>query len=345
MSGQDIRRAGGGWQERVKIILLFVTLEVAVLSVEWAHWINPQPHLTLVLAGAVLAGWLLARSRIHGWLALIAALAAGAAVTLLQGGYLLPASPRFAGLTAALQSWWQAGGAAPDAVIITFGVFLTVLTWMIGYISTWYLVRKGNACIGAGLGAVVVLVNLSNLPGSYYAFFGAYFLAGAWLVAWCRLAGKPYLAGKVQRFSRRFLASAGASLLCLVVLAGALAWEVPAPRVSGLQTALAAQMPWKRDIEDSRLNVFASVPSKQPIDVAASHDELEFGTVWHENDRINFVVDSPHPAYWRVHVYDTYSAAGWSESEVSDVMLEKGASWGTPARRRRTRSTIASPRT
>lgn len=328
MSGQNVKRAESAWPERVKVILLFVTLEVAVLSVEWARWISPQPYLTLVLVGSVLAGWLLARSRLPGWLTHILALSAGAAVTLLQGCYLLSAPPRFEGLMAAFRSWWQAGGAAPEAVMITFGVFLTVLTWLIGYVATWYLVRKGNPWVGAALGAVVVLVNLSNLPGSYYPFFVAYFLAGALLVAWCRLSARTWPAGRDRPDTRRVMKYTGVSLLCLAVLAGALAWEVPEPRVSGLQTALAAQMLWKRDIEDSRLNVFASVPAKQPIDVAATHDELEFGPVWHESDRVSFIVDSPHPAYWRVHIYDVYGAAGWSDSEVSDSVLEKNTAWG-----------------
>ena len=329
MSGINIRRAVGGWREWVRVGLLFITLEVAVLSVEWAHWINPGPHLTLVLAVSVLAGWQLARGRLRGWLAHVISLSAGAAMTLWQGSYLLSAPPRLTGLISALRSWWQAGGAAPAAVIITFGVFLIILTWIVGYISAWYLVRKGNAWVGVALGAVIVLVNLSNLPGSYYFFFGGYFLAAALLVAWCRLYGLQLRrAGLSGANARRVLAYSSVTLLCLVVLAGALAWVVPAPRVSGLQTALAAQMLWKRDIEDSRLNVFASVPSKQPFDVGAGYGELDFGPVWHENDRVNFVVSSPLPAYWRAHVYDTYNASGWSDSQVSAAMLEKGTAWG-----------------
>jgi transglutaminase-like putative cysteine protease len=323
------------WPDWTRVILLFLTLEVAVLSVELAHWIKPQPSLTLVLAVAVLAGFVLASRRIPGWLSHVAALFVGAAVSLWQGFFLVPAQPmaaRFEGLLAALRSW-QAGGAASESAMITFGVFLVVLTWLIGYVATWCLLRRGNAWVGPALGAVIVLVNLSNLPDGLhiFLFFGGYFLASALLIAWNRLAGRLQPVGAVRRYGRRLLVYVGTSLLCLVVLAGALAWVVPAPRVPGLQTALAARMLWKEDIEGSNLNVFASVPSKQPINTGASLDKIEFGLAWHASEKINFIVNSPRPSYWRVHVYDVYGADGWSNSPVSDQILDEDTAWGDEA--------------
>ncbi len=316
------------WPEIGRVVLLFVALEVAVYSIERVEWITPQPYLTLVLILSILASWRLAVSRIPGCLSHTVVLFLGAVVTLWQGIYLLPAGNRFEGLITALQSWWQAGGAAPDAVKITFGVFLILLTWIIGYISTWVLLRKGNAWIGLALGFIVVLVNLSNLPDSYYPFLVAYFLAGAMLVAWNHVSGRFAFSGAIRRLARLVLVYTGIALLCLVVLAGTLAWIVPVPRLPGLQTAVAVRTLWARDIEGSRLNVFASVPSKQPINTAANLDEINFGKVWHKSDEINFIVNSPRPAYWRIQVYDTYGASGWSNAPVRDNMLNRDATWG-----------------
>jgi transglutaminase-like putative cysteine protease len=308
---------------------------MAVSGIEWAHWITPQPWLTLVLVMAVAAGWGLAGRRFSGWQSHAAAFFTGAVIAFWQALILMPSQPlgtRLESMVAALRSFWQAGGASPESVTVTFGVFLVALTWIAGYVSAWYLVRKRNPWPGAAMGALVVLVNLSNLPDSFgaFLFFGGYFLLSASLIAWCRLAGRPDPAGALRRYTRRVLVYAGTSLLCLVVLGSSLAWMVPAPRLSDLQTALAARMPWKQDIESSRLNVFAAVPSKQPISSAANLDEIDFGPLWHESDTIAYTVESPSPAYWRVHVFDTYGAAGWSNSQVSDYPLDGRTAWGDP---------------
>jgi hypothetical protein len=333
---KDLKAWPGRWHAWVTVTLLFAALEVAVFSVEQADWIKPQPFLTLVLAAAVLAGWRLAASRVPGWLSHIIAIFAGAAVTLVQGMYILPSLPvdgRFAGLMAALSSWWQAGGADPATMMVPFGVLMIVLTWAIGYIAAWSLLRRGNAWTGLALGLVVLLVNLSNLPAGYYPFFGAYFLAGAMLIAWNRLSRQLYFEGAARRYARRVLAYTGVSLLCLMVLAGALAWVVPAPHLPGLQTEVAARTLWKKDLEGSHFNVFASVPAKQAINTAANLGEIDFGTAWPLGDKINFIVASPRPAYWRIQVYDTYDASGWSNRPVSDFMLDEDETWGGLAKR------------
>ena len=54
------------WRAVINLILLFFTLEIAVLSVEGARWITPQPSLTLTLVLSVLAAAWLSRKRLPG---------------------------------------------------------------------------------------------------------------------------------------------------------------------------------------------------------------------------------------------------------------------------------------
>ncbi len=91
MSSASLKSWLGNWQEWGTIILLFLTLEIVVRSLEQAQWITPQPSLTLVLALAVLTGWLLCQSRLPGTATYPLALLLGAAVTLWQASNLLPA--------------------------------------------------------------------------------------------------------------------------------------------------------------------------------------------------------------------------------------------------------------
>ncbi|MBI2288601.1 MAG: hypothetical protein HYU83_06485, partial [Chloroflexi bacterium] len=55
----------GSGPEWVSVLLVFLTLAIALRSVEQAQWITPQPSLTLVLSLAILTGWLLVKTRVH----------------------------------------------------------------------------------------------------------------------------------------------------------------------------------------------------------------------------------------------------------------------------------------
>jgi hypothetical protein len=316
------------WRAVINIVLLFLTLEIAVLSVERARWINPQPSLTLTLFISVLAAWWLARRRLPGVVIHIAAVLAGGLVTIWQVHNLLTEPgivSRLSQLMTALQSWWQAADTVPAGTEgLSFAIFLVVLTWLIGYISTWFLVRRRNAWVGVSLGALVILVNLSNLTDGYYFYLGLYFLAAVLLLAHVRMIRHPSPEG----YGRRGWAYIGAVLLCIVVIASSIARFTPELRIPKLQTLIATRMLWKQDIEESPLNIFNAVPSKQPLSTSGTHREQAFEEEWHQGDKIDFIVRSERPSYWRVHVYDVYTAQGWENSPASDYFLDEKATWG-----------------
>jgi transglutaminase-like putative cysteine protease len=292
----------GDWHTWLNAVLLFVVLEIAVLSLEQARWLQSLPSLTLVLVLSVLAVWLLARTRLSGFFLHPAALAVGALITygLLHG---------------------RLAGQGTDY----FAVFLVYLVWVVGYISTWFFLRRKNAWVAVCLGALVILVNLSNLPDRYYYFFALYFIAAVLLIVRMRLAGRYSLPERAVERKGRGLYYFLVSLLCLVLLAVTVAWLTPEARIPQLQTAIATRILWKRDIENSPFNIFAVVPSKQPLVTSSMIQELPFENTWHYGDRIDFVVRSELPAYWQVHVYDAYTSQGWTNRPGVEYLLEKGA--------------------
>ena len=150
--GKKLKDWSLNWPGWLNIVLLFIVLEIAVLSIERTRWIYPQPSLTLVLFLSLLSTFLLSKSRVQKTLAHIIIILIGAAV-----------------------SFWQATSSVmPGSSTIYFALFLSVLTWSIGYISTWFILRRHNAWMAVLLGAVVILVNLSNLPETNYVLFGLY---------------------------------------------------------------------------------------------------------------------------------------------------------------------------
>ena len=328
----DFRTRLRRWQTWLNIGLLWVTLEIAVLSIERAHWINPQPSLTLVLSLAVAVSGLLVWSRLPGLVSHLLGLVAGGLVTAWQVYLTLPKATGAAGLTQLLEvirnSWQPAASPLPGAETAGFVLFIVFLTWVVGYAATWYLLRRQNAWVGACLGTVVVLVNLSNLPSRYFFFFGLYFFAAIFLIVQTRIARWQHLSLPGSSYPRRFWMYLTVSLLCTVIVAGSIAWVMPQARISQLQTMIAARTLWKRNIEESSLNFFSTVPSKQPLSTTNTLQDLEFGEGWHRGDQVDFIVRSDQPSYWQVHVYDTYTANGWENSAVSDYVLGQGEPLG-----------------
>ncbi len=292
-----------GWQAWVNLALLFLVLEIAVLSIEQARWITPQPSLTLVLILSLATAWLFIWKRLPGIVAHIAALIIGGGIT----------------------AWQAYQLSIPE--VRPFATFLVILTWLMGYTSAWWLMRRRNAWVAACLGAVVVLVNLSNLPENYYYFFGLYFIAAVFLITWNRMVKRRYLAGRIAGSARRGLVYLVTSLLCMVIVASLVARIIPEMRIPQLQTLVATKMLWKKDVERSSFNFFAAVPAKQPMNTNTTLRDLPFKNTWNDEDRINFLVKSPEPLYWRVGVYDTYTSRGWTNRPTSDYVLEEDESW------------------
>lgn len=293
----------GDRQVWVSIILLFLVLEIIVLSLERARWITPQPSLTVPLVISVVLAWLLASSRLPGVLTHFIAFTVGAGLTALQTFSL------FASETMA------------------FAVFLSFLIWLMGYFSMWYLIRRRNPWIAVCLGTVVIIINLSNLPEDYYYFFGLYFTAVIFLIVWMRMVKQNNVSGHTIGFSKRSLIYLSSILLCIIVVGVTLARVVPEMRIPQVQTFVASNMLWKQDLEDSFFNLFAKVPSKEALNTSLTRQDLEFGKVWKEEERIDFIIDSPKSSYWRIKVYDTYTSRGWANHPVSDSLLAKGESW------------------
>jgi transglutaminase-like putative cysteine protease len=316
----------GDWRSWINIVLLFVTLEVAVLSLERARWLQSLPSLTLVLILSMLVVWLLARTRLPGFLL--------HPITLLTG---------------ALLAYGLLHGRLAGEGTDYFAIFLIYLVWAIGYISTWFFLRRKNAWVAVCLGALIILVNLSNLPGQYYYFFGLYFVAAVFLIVLTRLAGRQALPERGIEPKGRGLFYFLSSLLCVVVLAVTVSWITPEARIPPLQTMIATRMLWKQDIEKSPFNIFAVVPSKQPLVTSSMYQELPFESTWHQGDRIDFVVSSEQPAYWLVHVYDTYTSQGWTNRPGVEQLLGSGSRWSgttlTPDSRKLTYKVVTGMKT
>ncbi len=320
----------GSWPDWAVIIILFVALEIAVRSVEQAQWITPQPSLTVVLALSVMTCWLLGKSRLPGRVIHPLALIIGAAVTMWQASKLLPPldiASRVNQLAVALQSWWQTiSTSKPSEGTIHFAIFLIFSTWIIGYISTWFISRRQNAWVAVSLGAVTILVNLSNLPEQYYTSFLLYVLTALLLVGMTNLAKHHHWFKEYgTSYPNRVIICFMASLLCLSILAISAAWLTPEVRVERLETLASTKTLWRKNVEKYFMNFLAAVPAKQPFLKSGEQSTLVLGdSSFDQGSTLQFIVFSERPYYLRTRMHDIYTSSGWTSSNATEHMHKQG---------------------
>ena len=293
-------------QRWLSVLLLFIVLEIAVLSIERAQWITPQPLLSLVLVMSMAATWLIdARARIHSALKHTAILLIGGIVTLWQA--------------TSVYSFGQA--------TIYFAIFVVFLVWLMGYISTWYFIKKQNAWTAVILGALAILVNLSNLPGSYYYFFIFYFMAAITFVIQNRISRHDYQTASSPANHRRGLRYFITAIASVSILAITLSWAIPVVKAPSLEDWVARNTLWSKNLEKSSFNFFTYVMAKQPRATSSARRVLGLGSGWHQDDTIHFIVESERPAYWQVYVYDEYTSHGWLNSPLNTHEIDDDSTW------------------
>ena len=306
-------------QEWVSVILGFVALVVAVRSIEQAGWINPQPSLVFVLFLAVVLASILAKSRMRKWAAYPLAVIIGLVVIVWQSTGLVIAPEG----TPAFLHWWDTLiSLQPNEGTLYFGMFLVVVTFLAGFISTWFILKKQNVWIAVSAGAIMVLVNLSNLPRQHYYFLPVYLLIALLLIAQANLARRDAVLQKWGvRYPRRSLASFIAIVLCISFLTITTAWLVPELPVDQMRIMAGTSGPQGDGSQRAWFNIFASVPAKWSLIQSSDQETLDLRDASDNGDKVLYVITSNRTGYWRARRYDTYESWGWTSSTASDRAL------------------------
>ncbi len=307
------------------MVLGFAVLEVAVLSIERAKWIEPQPSLTIVLLLAVIIGSVLARSRWPALVSFIIALIVGAIISLWQAASLMLVSgilPKLNQVFIELSSWWQAiASNSTVEVTVHFALMLVISVWIIGFLSAWFLTRRGNYWVISSLGGVLILINLSNLSEHNYVFFFFYLLSVMLLIGYQNLE-------RIQKWfllSRRGIIYTLVASVCLAAIAGSIVWQLPVLHSSALEPWVVDRMPGINDIEDYFTRQFSSVPRKQTVLLNEQQEFLLIGSPVSQSEQVQFVVKTQQPFYWWTHTYDFYTGQGWRSSATTDQLPRETA--------------------
>ena len=155
----------GSFHDWLSVLLVFLSLMIAAISIEQAHWSSFVPSLILTLALSVLATSLMIVIRLWNKVTYILMILLGLLVMVWQSSGTIPRGDG----QSALNAWWQTvTNALPSENSIYFAMFLIIVTWLIGFLSVWFILKKRNVWVAVVLGTVMLLVNINNLPYDYY---------------------------------------------------------------------------------------------------------------------------------------------------------------------------------
>ncbi|MDP2919210.1 MAG: transglutaminase domain-containing protein [Dehalococcoidia bacterium] len=297
----------------------FLSIAIAVWSIEKADWISPEPSLITTLALATAAGFIMGLIPIHIGFSAAAMVLTGVVVTIWQGTQLFEPTAS----ATAFQLWQESvASGRPSEGTIYFVMFLIFITWVIGFVSIWYIVRKRNAWPALILGSVMLLVNLSNMPHETYYFFPFYFISAIALLAVTSLAKQGNRLIQWQgKYVPRGLGYFSVTVITISVLSAGVAYYIPEPPISNIGLKLDTNLINGKSAEDLWFNIFASVRSKWTTLKSQDQERLFFKDPLETGSRVHFIIDAERSGYWRTRRYDEYQPWGWvSTLETSEQM-------------------------
>ncbi|MEX2372738.1 MAG: transglutaminase-like domain-containing protein, partial [Dehalococcoidia bacterium] len=228
---------------------------------------------------------------------------------------------------------------------LPFVVLLVASVFLVGFLSTWAVVRWRNPWVALVPGGFVLLTNISYLPGQPSFSFILFILAAVLLVTrltfmqallrWRRRGVRPTDGMSIEVL--------GVGVVVALVLIAA-AWTIPTANnwgpVSDAWTRALAPVTTR---VDQLGQLFVGVGSKKPIPIHSFGAALPLqGKVVLDREVLYHVV-APEEMNLRGAVYDTYTGAGWRLSSAAAATLLgttiEAAELGTPATRAQLRET------
>ena len=311
------------WEDLLSLALLGVIYLSVIVSVDRANWVDEMPSLYLVALLGLVMGATFARLPWREPFVHLLALPIGAAAALGQILLTLPgATPwdRYWVLHERMGDWFHAaftGGISNDELPVI--VLVVPLAWLAAYLSAWAAFRWQNVWLALIPGGVVLLANISYLPGQFSFAFVVYLLGGALLVtrlhlmaqskSW-RQSDTPY----PPLLSLSVLHASFWLALALVIAA----WLMPTANETGALESL-----WRRatspitERAEGWSRLFVAVNSPQGARVHSFDDIVPFlGSLKLPSSvALEVLADArDRPQFLRGGSYAVYTSAGWQRS-------------------------------
>jgi transglutaminase-like putative cysteine protease len=339
--GPERSRDTGRWaaaaaigEEALTFVLTFVAMVAAINSIERADWVEEMPNLSTVGAMSLIGGWMLARSRLPGWIAHLLGVGAGLAYVVYEvaGSLVLESEPgvaytwehRVLDLWTRNGEWLHAARSGEFSTDpIPFVVLVVFATWALAYLAAWAIARWRNPWLALVPGAIALLTNISYLPGQPSADLIVFLFASILLFARLHMLGAVDRLAEANSAPPQFLSLEVLSLATWVGVGLIIvAWMIPTANHWGPVASLwsEALAPISRRV-DRIGQLFIGVSSKRATGLHQFEGVLPLqGTIALGATPL-LSVDAPAEAYLTGAVYDQYTSNGWKLSATSDRAL------------------------
>ena len=306
-----------GWDT---FLLMYGAVGISAWVLREADFVS-TPGLMGVIFIAGLTGMLMAKVRGLIWpIPYVAGLLIGLIVATYQTATLLEDQIALTGMFTVwdrVREWYDVavtGGISRDHLPST--LYLLVLAWLLGYISSWFLFKWINPWIGLMLSGVALLTTLSFLPDQFDSRFFIFVFIAMLLVARVSLVQREALwskldIGSITAIRNRLLSAPIILCVTTIILIAA----VGAPlRVYVVRTAIDVWN-WGRDpltvFEDDFARLFSGITSKNDVNGRFFGNTLPFmGKISFGGDVV-MVANSKMPTYWLSRSYSHYTSKGW----------------------------------
>ena len=346
-TGEPVRvaRWWTSWESWLTFTLILLAQLPVIGSLQSSEWVEEMPSLITVASFGVITGWLLAQSRLHSSIATAVGMAIGAVVVLMLVLQRVPITDeslgtgwwgRWAEFSLRMQAWGTAfWNAAISTDPLPFVVLLVALVYIVVFLSCWAVVRWQNAWAALIPGGIILLTNISYLPGQPSLGFIVFLLASVLLVTRMEFlrAGAQWRKEHVALPEFMSLEVMFVGMIVAVTLVAA-AWVVPTANHWG-----PVARAWDAALEPvtSRVEAFGQlfigINSKREVPVHTFGATLPLQGKVALGSTPLFKVTSTAPGNLRGAVYDEYTGGGWKLTDAAPIPLSgttvQAAEFGT----------------
>ena len=359
-AGEPVRvaRWWASWEAWLTLTLILLAQLPVIGSLQSSDWVDEMPSLITVATFGVIAGWLLAQSRLHSLIAAVLGGLFGAAVVLALVLQRVPIidetlgtgwAGRWAEFSLRMQAWGTAfWNSAISTDSLPFVVLLVALVYVVVFLSCWAVVRWQNAWAALIPGGIILLTNISYLPGQPSLGFIVFLLASVLLVTRMEFlrAGARWRREHIALPEFMSLEVMFVGLIVAVALVTA-AWIVPTANHWGPVARV-----WDKALEPvtSRVEalgqLFVGINSKREVPVHTFGATLPLQGKVALGATPLYKVSATTPGNLRGAVYDEYTGGGWKLTDAAPVPLNgttvQAAEFGTQKSKAEVRQTVTS---
>ncbi|MFP3898753.1 MAG: DUF4129 domain-containing transglutaminase family protein [Dehalococcoidia bacterium] len=336
---QLVRGPVEGWPT---FFLLVICVLVAVWIVRSVQWVPTPGVYSIALCAAVL-GLVLAKMRFNRWRLAIAGLLLGLFLIFYQLTSLAdgPTRPeRLAEIGSRLLVWWQAlvgGGTSSDTLPFTF--FVLLVSWLVGFLSSWFLFRRHSVWGTLLPGGVVVVASLMNVSSGEQIFYLHLYLFVAFLLG-ARLFSLERRLDWKQRGVQHLPPDAGVRLpdgfwLAMVIVLVTSLIPLEAARVDPLAAVWDRLSSPARAMSEEFARVLVGVSVGRPDSGHSFGPTQPFEGSATVREDPALIVEAPFPLYLRARSYDVYTHRGWETGPTRFVAVKSTSEQGIDAEFRR----------